>query len=95
MLARIVIAIALLFTATALYALYRMSRGRVRLFRRRFRALSPSASAVAVEAAVGQARLRAVFHGARIRGRGRVAMKLLAADGRRRHFRGQVVESHR
>lgn len=47
--------IALLFTATALYALYRMSRGRVRLFRRRFRALSPSASAVAVEAAVEDA----------------------------------------
>ncbi len=47
--------IALLFTATALYALYRMSRGRVRLFRRRFRALSPTASAVAVEAAVEDA----------------------------------------
>ncbi len=44
--------IALLFTATALYAIYRMSRGPVRLFRRRFRALSPTASAVAVEAAV-------------------------------------------
>ncbi len=47
--------IALLFTATAVYALYRMSRGRVRLFRRRFRALSPTASAVAVEAAVEDA----------------------------------------
>lgn len=44
--------IAILFTATAVYAFYRMSRGRVRLFRRRFRALSPNASAVAVEAAV-------------------------------------------
>lgn len=41
-----------LFLAIAGYALYRMSRGRARLFRRRFRALSPSASAVAVEAAV-------------------------------------------
>ncbi len=47
--------IALLFTATAVYAFYRMSRGRVRLFRRRFRALSPNASAVAVEAAVDSA----------------------------------------
>lgn len=47
--------IAILFTATAVYAFYRMSRGRVRLFRRRFRALSPNASAVAVEAAVDNA----------------------------------------
>lgn len=47
--------IAILFTATAVYAFYRMSRGRVRLFRRRFRALSPNASAVAVEAAVDSA----------------------------------------
>ncbi|MGQ0611906.1 MAG: MFS transporter [Paracoccaceae bacterium] len=47
--------IAVLFTATAAYAFYRMSRGRVRLFRRRFRALSPNASAVAVEAAVDSA----------------------------------------
>ena len=46
--------IALLFTATAVYAFYRMSRGRVRLFQRRFRALAPSASAVAVEASVDQ-----------------------------------------
>lgn len=44
--------IALLFTATAAYAIYRMSKGRVRLFRRRFRTLSPTASAVAVEATV-------------------------------------------
>ncbi len=44
--------IALLFAATTAYALYRMSRGRVRLFRRRFHALSPTASAVAVAAAV-------------------------------------------
>lgn len=42
----------ILFLATAIYALYRMSRGRVRLFRRRFHALSPTASAVAVEATV-------------------------------------------
>lgn len=47
--------IAILFTATAVYAFYRMSQGRVRLFRRRFRALSPNASAVAVEAAVDSA----------------------------------------
>lgn len=44
--------IALLFLATTAYATYRMSRGRARLFRRRFHALSPNASAVAVEAAV-------------------------------------------
>ena len=46
--------IALLFTATAFYAFYRMSRGGARLFQRRFRGLSPSASAVAVEASVEQ-----------------------------------------
>ncbi len=44
--------IAGLFAAITAYAFYRMSRGRVRLFRRRFRTLSPAASAVAVEASV-------------------------------------------
>jgi MFS family permease len=44
---------ALLFAAIAGYAAWRMSRRTVRLFtRRRFRALSPTASAVAVEAAI-------------------------------------------
>jgi MFS family permease len=47
--------IAILFTATAFYALYRMGRGRARLFRRRLRTLSPGASAVATEAAVDEA----------------------------------------
>jgi MFS family permease len=47
--------IALLFTATAIYALYRMGRGRTRLFRRRMRTLSPTASAVATEATVDEA----------------------------------------
>ena len=42
--------IGVLFVAIAGYALWRMGRGRVRLFRRRFRLLSPNASAVAVEA---------------------------------------------
>ncbi len=46
----------LLFAAIAGYALWRMSRRHARLFvRRRFRILSPTASAVAVEAAVERA----------------------------------------
>lgn len=45
--------IALMFLAITGYALWRMTRGRRRLFSRRFRALSPGASAVAVEAAIG------------------------------------------
>ena len=44
---------ALLFGAIAAYALWRMTRRQARLFvRSRFRALSPTASAVAVEAAI-------------------------------------------
>jgi len=46
---------ALLFAAIAAYAVWRMTRRHAQLFvRRRFRALSPSASAVAVEAALDE-----------------------------------------
>ena len=44
---------ALLFAGISLYAVWRMSRRHAQMFvRRRFRALSPTASAVAVEAAI-------------------------------------------
>ncbi len=46
---------ALLFAGIAIYAVWRMSRRHAQLFvRRRFRALSPTASAVAVEAALDE-----------------------------------------
>ncbi|NEY88939.1 MFS transporter [Tabrizicola oligotrophica] len=46
--------IALMFLAISLYAMWRMTRGRRRLFRRRLRTLAPGASPVAVEASIGR-----------------------------------------
>lgn len=46
--------IAIMFLAIAAYALWRMTRGRRRLFRRQLRTLAPGASLVAVEAAINR-----------------------------------------
>jgi MFS family permease len=46
--------IAIMFLAIAAYALWRMTRGRRRLFRRQLRTLAPGASPVAVEAAINR-----------------------------------------
>jgi hypothetical protein len=43
-----------MFAAIAFYALWRVTRGRRRLFRRQLRAIAPGASAVAVEASIGR-----------------------------------------
>ncbi len=46
--------IATMFLAIAVYATWRMTRGRRRLFRRRLRTLAPFSSPVAVEASIGR-----------------------------------------
>jgi MFS family permease len=46
--------LSVMFAAIAFYALWRVTRGRRRLFRRQLRAIAPGASAVAVEASIGR-----------------------------------------